>query len=266
MTDSKKEIELNSKEAEEKSLNNRDGLKSIFGNYKEHLSDQEKGINAPPLSREVLSTSEIIKLPDLNKDAVIETDIFSCFASRKSRRKFTTEELSLDELTYLLWATQGVKKEFKHNIHALRTVPSGGARHPFETYLAINTVEGLKPGLYRYLPFENSLEFLHHIEYMETKLTDAALGQPFAGLCAVCFIWTVIPYRTEWRYTVKSQKLILQDSGHLSQNLYLACESIHCGTCAIGAYDQDKMDSLINVDGKDEFTIYVSPVGKYEKP
>ncbi len=48
----------------------------------------------------------------------------------------------------------------------------------------------------------------------------------------------------------------------MCQNLYLACESINAGTCAIGAYSQDKMDQLLGVDGKEEFTIYVAPVGK----
>jgi SagB-type dehydrogenase family enzyme len=84
----------------------------------------------------------------------------------------------------------------------------------------------------------------------------------FAGKCAVTFIWSVVPYRTEWRYTVESKKIILQDSGHMGQNLYLACESINCGTCAIGAYDQKKFDKLCGLDGKDEFVVYVSPVGR----
>jgi SagB-type dehydrogenase family enzyme len=79
---------------------------------------------------------------------------------------------------------------------------------------------------------------------------------------AVTFIWTVIPYRTEWRYSILSPKIIAQDSGHVCQNLYLACEAIGAGTCAIGAYDQDKMDRAIRVDGKEEFAIYVAPVGK----
>jgi SagB-type dehydrogenase family enzyme len=79
---------------------------------------------------------------------------------------------------------------------------------------------------------------------------------------AVVFLWTAIPYRTEWRYTIVAPKLIAQESGHICQNLYLACEAIGAGTCAVGAYDQKKMDELLGVDGEDEFTIYVAPVGK----
>ncbi len=76
------------------------------------------------------------------------------------------------------------------------------------------------------------------------------------------FIWTVIPYRTEWRYSMLSPKIIAQDSGHLCQNLYLASEAIGAGTCAIGAYDQSKIDPILGVDGEEEFTIYMAPVGK----
>jgi SagB-type dehydrogenase family enzyme len=78
----------------------------------------------------------------------------------------------------------------------------------------------------------------------------------------VTFIWTAIPYRTEWRYGPLAPKLIAQDSGHVCQNLYLACTAIHAGTCAVGAYNQSKMDTLLGIDGIDEFTMYCAPVGK----
>lgn len=52
------------------------------------------------------------------------------------------------------------------------------------------------------------------------------------------------------------------EAGHVCQNLYLACESIGAGTCAIASYNQRKMDSLVEVDGENEFTIYLAPVGR----
>ena len=64
------------------------------------------------------------------------------------------------------------------------------------------------------------------------------------------------------RYDVLSHKIIALDAGHLCQNLYLASESIGCGTCAIGAYDQEKADALLGVDGVEEFTVYLASVGK----
>jgi len=80
----------------------------------------------------------------------------------------------------------------------------------------------------------------------------------------VVFIWSVVPYRGEWRYTIGAHKPLLLDAGHVCQNLYLACESIECGTCAIAAYDQGKIDAILQLDGSDEFVTYLSPVGKVD--
>jgi nitroreductase len=90
----------------------------------------------------------------------------------------------------------------------------------------------------------------------------ACNNQLFVGKGAATFVWTVVPYRTEWRYAFLSPKIIAQDAGHLCQNLYLACEAIGAGTCGIDAYDQAKLDALLGVDGRDEYAVYAAPVGK----
>ena len=59
-----------------------------------------------------------------------------------------------------------------------------------------------------------------------------------------------------------TNEVISIDAGHVCQNLYLACEAIGAGTCAIAAYDQGEMDKLLRIDGQDEFTIYLASVGK----
>ena len=97
---------------------------------------------------------------------------------------------------------------------------------------------------------------------MPRKLTEATLGQAFVGQAAVVFIWTTIPYRMEWRYGLAAHKVIALDAGHVCQNLYLACEAIGAGTCAVAAYHQQLMDRLVRVDGQEEFVIYLAPVGK----
>jgi len=67
----------------------------------------------------------------------------------------------------------------------------------------------------------------------------------------------------EWRYDLAAHKVIAIDAGHVCQNLYLACQSIDAGTCAIAAYNQSACDQLLGVDGEEEFTIYLAPVGKW---
>ena len=168
------------------------------------------------------------------------------------------DPLTTNELSFLLFASQGVQKELKQA--SLRPPASAGARHPFELYVAVFRVDGLSPGLYRYLPFDHQLCHVSDREDLRAASDDALMGQGWNS--AITLFWTAVPYRTEWRYTIASPKLIALDAGHSCQNLYLACEAIGCGTCAIGAYDQAKCDALLGVDGNDELTVYAAPIGK----
>ena len=106
--------------------------------------------------------------------------------------------LAFDEVSFLLWATQGVRQQVAPGA-VLRTVPSAGNRHALETYLAVLRVSGLPPGIYRYLPLEHQLLHVLDDEQLPEKLADATLGHGFIGRAAAVFIWTTIPYRMEWR-------------------------------------------------------------------
>jgi len=224
-------------------------------------SAQNRGVNPPPVQKPAPSGSRIIPLPAENSWTVAPCDLQTAIANRESHRQFTPESLSLAELAFLLWSTQGVR-EVIHEAAVLRTVPSAGCRHPFETYLAVVKVAGLPNGIYRYLPLDHSIVFVRDIDQLPAHLTAATHGQRFTGQAAVTFIWTVIPARTEWRYAEASYKVIALDAGHVCQNLYLACEAIRAGTCAIAAYNQTLVDELLQVDGEEEFSIYIAPVGK----
>jgi len=227
-------------------------------------SDQSKGRPAPPEELEVDPSFPRISLPDYESwtPHIGSIDLLRAMGERKSRRQFSNASLTLEELTFLLWATQGQRSPGKEPFH-FRTVPSAGARHSFETYLFINRVEKLPTGLYRYLPQSN--ELILHYETEPTfrkKLTNGVFGQQFVANSAAVFVWTTVPYRMEWRYLEAAHRVILLDAGHVCQNLYLACEAINAGTCAIAAYDQEAMDNLLQIDGQDQFTLYLAPVGK----
>lgn len=225
-------------------------------------TDQKRGIPHPPLQTPAPEGASVVKLPDPKTLDISPVSVFDAISDRRSHRRFTRDPLSLEELAFLVWSTQGVQRVVRDGVATLRTVPSAGARHPFETYLVVNRVTGLEPGLYRYLPLDHALVFIRADPEFPAQVTAGCLGQEFVGQAAVVFAWTTVPYRTEWRYSVFSHKVIAMDAGHLCQNLYLACEAIGAGTCAIGAYHQEKMDALLGVDGEDEFTIYLAPVGK----
>jgi SagB-type dehydrogenase family enzyme len=222
---------------------------------------QSQGIAPPPDQKPVQPDSRIIHLPSRKEWSAPACDLQTAIADRASHRRFTDEQLSLDELSFLLWATQGVRAVL-HEAAVLRTVPSAGCRHPFETYLAILRVAGLEEGLYRYLPLDHALVHEREISNLPARLTAACRGQAFAGRAAVTFIWTAVMARTEWRYAEASYKVIALDAGHLCQNLYLACASIGAGTCAIAAYNQSLADELVAVEGSEELTVYIAPVGK----
>ena len=228
-------------------------------------TDQNRGIRPPPIEKPFPEEARRIDLVGHGKETAIpRCDLADAIAGRRSRRAYLREALSLEEVSFLLWATQGIVREIDSG-HAYRTVPSAGCRHALETYLCVLAVEGLEPGIYRYLPLERQLLFEAPADSLGPRLVRAVFGQPYPGSAAVTFVWTAVPYRMEWRYGIAAHKVIALDAGHVCQNLYLACEAIGAGTCAIAAYDQDDMDRLLGVDGTDEFTVYLAPVGRVRK-
>jgi SagB-type dehydrogenase family enzyme len=240
-------------------------------------ADIAKGIPQPPFEKPYSEGSKIA-LPAINRDSAPRADFFECTSNRCSRRQYTNEALSLFELAFLLWCTQGVKKViggYRKYIqdgsgrNVLRPVANGGCVNSYETYLAINNVSDVAPGIWRYLPQSHELIFLKPESALKEKLVDAfsnpSQNQHYAARAGVVFIWTCIPYRGEWRYKHTAHKLMLVDVGHISQNLYLATEAIECGCCAIGGYYQGKIDDLVDVDGNDEFTVLCASVGHIDK-
>lgn len=230
--------------------------------FGELRTDQQQRLPRPPLQQPFPEEAPRFPLVPSGELKVGTVPLLEAMRRRESRRKYTDASLTLEELSFLLWATQGVRGIFREGVAAYRTVPSAGARQPFETYLVINRVEGLKPGLYRYLSLEHELGLVREEPELAARAAEACNGQTFVAQSAVTFIWAAIPYRTEWRYSIVSPKLIALDAGHVCQNLYLAAEAIGAGTCAIAAYNQRLADALLGLDGEDEFVIYFAPVGK----
>ena len=243
--------------------NNRNFMKSDFAESVHQRSDQAKGVPFPPLNKEIPEGDvKIINLPDPDSLTLAHPNLTQLYKKRESRRAYKDAAISLAELSFLLYATQGIKEVVGNGYASRRPVPSDGARHPFETYLAVNRVEDLEPGLYRYIPLEHQLLFLEASDNLPELLTVANLGQRFVGQAACVFAWSCIPYRAEWRYMNHAHKNMLLDAGHICQNLYLAVEALGLGTCAIGAYDQAAMDLIFELDGEDEYVVYLAPVGK----
>lgn len=225
-------------------------------------NDMNKGIQMPEIQKDPHDGQLVIDLPspdsfsNLSNKSSIETIL-----ERKTKRKYNSEnKMTLKELSWLLFSTQGVRDKSGQNY--FRIVPSAGNRHAFDTYISVFNVDGLEKGIYRYLPKSHQIVFQKRQENLEAILVKACKDQIFVSKGAATFIWVAVPYRMEWRYTLAAHKSILIDAGHICQNLYLAAETIQYGSCAIGNYDQDLLDNLLEVDGEDEFSVYLCSVGK----
>jgi SagB-type dehydrogenase family enzyme len=239
------------------------GIRFIYESEHEHMeqSGEEKGFPQPPLEIPHEPSLMTIDLP--RRDSITRpiVDFWDILENRKTLRRYQPAALSLDELALLLWTTQGVKTVTDRPV-TMRTVPSGGARHPFETYLVISRVDGLEPGLYRYLAIDHKLSFLQAGLDLAEQVSQACKSQHHIRDCAVSFWWKVDTERMTWRYSTRGYRYLLMDAGHLCQNLYLAAEAIGCGVCAIGAFSDGELNHFFQVDGKNQFMVYGATVGK----
>jgi SagB-type dehydrogenase family enzyme len=223
---------------------------------------QQQGLPQPPLELPWPEGAALIKLPQPVDLAIPPADLRKTIEQRRSLRRYDlSAALSLDELSYLLWLTQGIKR-ITARPATLRPVPSAGARHAFETILLINRVEGLEPGLYRFIATQHALLRLDAPHNIDVLLTTACGSQEHVLQSAVTFIWMAVMERMSYRYVERSLRYLFLDAGHVCQNLYLAAESIGCGVCALAAYDDAQLNPLIGADGVDHFAIYLATVGK----
>jgi SagB-type dehydrogenase family enzyme len=224
-------------------------------------SAQSRGEPQPPLELPYDVTQRPVDLPAPNALQVPPVDLRALIEDRITVRQYASQPLTLEELSYLLWCTQGVKKTDEKHI-TRRTVPSAGSRHAFETLLLINRVDGLEPGLYRYVASLHKLVRLEAAPDIDAQIMAACGDQPMVKRSAVTFIWVAVAERMTWRYNERAYRYMLLDAGHVCQNLYLAGWALDCGTCAIAAYSDDELNGVLELDGETAFVIYLGTVGK----
>jgi SagB-type dehydrogenase family enzyme len=178
--------------------------------------------------------------------------------NRRSIRNFSKKAMTIDQLSYLLWASTGVsRKEYGFE---LRTAPSAGALYPIETYIVINNVENISQGVYHYNIRNHLLEEIKTGDF-RTTISKAALDQIMCYHAAAVFIWTAIFNRSKCKYGERAYRYIYLDAGHIAENLALSASSLKLGSCQIAALYDDEVNKLIDIDGIKESTIYLSVVG-----
>ena len=229
--------------------------------YDGYQTDQELKRPQPPLVKAAMRETSIALPLDFDK-LDIDNDFLHVINSRRSHRVYTEEQMTLRELSFLLWCSQGVKEVRGKSYATLRTVPGGGARHPFEVYMAIQNVEGLKNGFYHYLPMKHHIECLLEQQDLKDFIGQSLEGQIWAAKANVVFYYSFVAYRAEWRYGIHAHRMCMADAGHVTENVYLAATAIGLGGCAVGAVDGPMCDQKLGLDGEEEFICYCMPVGK----
>lgn len=179
--------------------------------------------------------------------------------ARRSVRDYGPEPLTQVELSLLLWAGQGATRLVQG--FALRTAPSAGALYPIETYLSVQNVEGVPPGLYHYGVLGHDLELLVSGDRSEA-VAAAALDQGFISSAAALFIWTAVFARSTWKYRARAYRYIYLDAGHIAQNVALAASALGLGTCPIAALYDEEVNALIGIDGQTESVVYMTSAGR----
>jgi SagB-type dehydrogenase family enzyme len=224
-------------------------------------SAQTRGRPQPPLELEIYKGGELIELPAPESLSIRAIDLRQAIERRSSVRRYSRNPLTLEELSFLLWCTQGIKEVIPGSA-TFRTVPSAGARHALETYLLINNVDTLSAGLYWYSALRHGLILIDDGDQLADQLVTACLGQRFVAQSGATFIWTASSYRMTWRYSERGYRYFFLDAGHVCQNLYLAAEAIDCGVCAIAAFSDDAVNEFLRIDGEEQFSLYLATVGK----
>jgi len=237
-----------------------EGLGDRFQSETKYIRGEMRGVGLDwshqPETYKIYKDARRIQLPKPTVRATMSLD--EALRKRKSIRVYTSEPLPLEELSYLLWAANGIQRQ--ENGLEFRTAPSAGALYPIETYLIVSSITDLTPGVYHYAVRDHELEVLKTGNFSHEAMR-AGLGQEMIGLAAVTFVWTAVFERSKWKYHQRAYRYVYLDTGHIAQNLALAATAFELGSCQIGALYDDEVNQIIGVDGVEESVLYMCSLG-----
>ena len=155
----------------------------------------------------------------------------------------------------MLWAAQGITAPPEY-----RTAPSAGALYPLELYVISGEVEDLPAGIYRYSPHEHGLVKVA-VGDRRVALSLAALDQDSVREAAVVLVITSVFTRTTAKYGDRGIQYVHMEVGSVAQNIYLQVESLNLGTVFIGAFHEDEVMEVLELE-KPETPLGLLPLGK----
>ena len=200
-----------------------------------------------------LISDELIPLPEPSYESIFSIE--EALLKRRSTREYSGEPLTLEEISQILWAAQGITHEKR-----LRTAPSAGGLYPLELYVVVGDVEGLEKGIYHYMPIENSL--LKTVDGdKRSNISDAALGQAWVENAAINIVISAIYERTTVKYGDRGIRYVHIEVGHTAQNICLQATALNLGVVTVGAFHDDKIVHILNLS-QDEKPVYIISIGK----
>lgn len=176
-------------------------------------------------------------------------------AHRRSNRTLQEAVLTLNEVSQLLWAAQGITSPA-----GFRTAPSAGALYPLEMRVLAGAVRDLEVGVYRYVPSAHGLTVLSHAD-VRGALARAAYGQDSVEHNAVLFLVSGIEQRTSTKYGNRAARYVHMEAGHAAQNLLLQVTALGLGAVVIGAFDDSAVRGVMNLPRGEE-PLYLIPLGR----
>jgi SagB-type dehydrogenase family enzyme len=197
--------------------------------------------------------SETIKLPEQAQDS--NTSIEEALLKRRSVRSYKDSPLTLEEISQLLWAAQGITDR-----RGLRAAPSAGALYPLEIYIIAGNVNDLPDGIYNYKPLKHELVRIVKGD-KRNELCNAALGQSSIRTAAAVIVFSAVYERTTIKYGDRGIKYVHIETGHAAQNVFLQAVSLGLGTVVIGAFDDDDLTEVLKMP-EGEQPLYIMPVGR----
>jgi len=194
----------------------------------------------------------------------IKTPFDKVLFERTSTREFSEQTLTTQELSTLLYYAGGIKSIVKNNWDlSRRFYPSGGARYPLEIYIVLYHNTELTKGIYHYNVKRHELEVLKKGNYMVQL--QKGLDPPWLVEANMAVLVTAVFGRNQTKYGDRGYRLILNEAGHMNQNIYLIASALRLGCCALGGYLDSAINTLLDVDGVNESIVYATIIGHLKK-
>lgn len=209
----------------------------------------------PPF-KEYQNPISYVELPDPQTEQ--GASLWQSIRRRRSKRRFTEEPMTLDQLAQLIWATQGLTGKLGN--HPVRATASAGALYPNETYLFVNNVEDVEAGIYHYEILQWRLAMLAEGDFAE-RIARACLRQDFCSTAGVVFAWGAVVHRCAMKYGDRAYRYVHLDAGHIGSQMQLAATALGLGSVNVGAFFDDEVNDLLGLDGDKETVVYLTAVG-----